>query len=158
MLQHCHDKSNSFRVTPLITANPLNSIRRTAQIDDSLRAVAFSDVLHDEKGAFPVVIALTRNINKKEQRILVSGDADFMSNAELLRSNIQTGNFTFMMELFRWFSFDEFPVDVYREPSTDDTILTNAGGVNLLTWFLVAVLPAIIVIAVAIMLLRRNRR
>jgi ABC-2 type transport system permease protein len=152
------DTSNTFRVTPLIVANTLNSIRRTAQIDDSLRAVEFSDVLHDEKGAFPVVIALTRKVNKKEQRILVSGDADFMSNAELLRSNIQTGNFTFMMELFRWFSFDNFPVDVYREPSTDDGILTDAGGVSMITWFLIAVLPAIIVIAVAIMLLRRKRR
>ncbi|SFD15630.1 ABC-2 type transport system permease protein [Chitinophaga sp. CF118] len=152
------DTLNSFKVTPLIVANTLNSIRRTAQIDDSLRSVEFNDVLHDEKGEFPVVIALTRNINKKEQRILVSGDADFMSNAELLRSNIQTGNFTFMMELFRWFSFDNFPVDVYKEPSTDNAILTNAGGVSMITWFLIAVLPGIIVIAVAIMLLRRKRR
>jgi ABC-2 type transport system permease protein len=152
------DTSHVFKVTPLIVSNPLNSIRRTSQVDDSLRSVEFSNVLHDDKGAFPVVIALTRNINKKEQRILVSGDADFMSNAELLRSNIQTGNFTFMMELFRWFSFNEFPVDVYREPPTDNAILTNAGGVNWITWFLIAILPAIIVIAVAIMLLRRKRR
>lgn len=152
------DSSNAFKVTPLIVANTLNSIRRTAQIDDSLRSVEFSDVLHDEKGAFPVVIALTRNINKKEQRILVSGDADFMSNAELLRSNIQTGNFTFMMELFRWFSFDDFPVDTYREPSTDNGILTNDSGVSMITWLLLVVLPGIVVIAVAIMLLRRKRR
>jgi ABC-2 type transport system permease protein len=152
------DSSNAFKVTPLIVANTLNSIRRTAQIDDSLRSVEFSDVLHDEKGAFPVVIGLTRKINKKEQRILVSGDADFMSNAELLRSNIQTGNFTFMMELFRWFSFDDFPVDTYREPSTDNAILTNANGVSMMTWFLLVVLPGITVIAVAIMLVRRKRR
>lgn len=150
--------AHTFNIVPLIVTDTISTVVRKTPVDDSLRVIKFDSSLKDEKGSFPVVAALTRKINNREQRILVAGDADFMSNAELLRSNIQTGNFIFLTELFRWFSFNNFPVDVYKEPSVDNGILIDAGGVARMTWFLTVIFPASIVIAVAIMLIRRKRR
>lgn len=42
--------------------------------------VLFSEADGDEKGSFPTALALSRKINGKEQRIVVTGDADFLNN------------------------------------------------------------------------------
>lgn len=149
---------NLFQVTPVIVTDSIHTLRRIAAVDDSLRTVQFSQALLDEKGLYPVVLALNRKVNNKNQRIIVAGDADFMSNSELLRSNPQTGNFTFLMALYKWFSYNEFPVDVYREQPTDDRILVNASQVRTLKWVLLGVLPALIAAGVALFLIRRARR
>ncbi|BAV08918.1 ABC-2 type transport system permease protein [Filimonas lacunae] len=147
-----------FAITPLIVTDTLHTLRRIAAVDDSLRTVQYTASLHDERGVFPVLVGLTREVNHKQQRIIVAGDADFMSNSELLRANIQTGNFTLLMEMYKWFTYNEFPVDVYRKPSTDDAILVSAKGVNRLKWWLVGILPALLAAAVALLLMRRARR
>jgi len=147
-----------YTITPLAFSNGENSFRRTAQIDDSLRTATFREELEDEHGSFPLAVALMRKQNGKEQRIIVAGDADFMSNSELLRSNIQTANFLFTTELFRWFTYGQFPIDASRPPLKDDKLFIDADGVERLRWLLVVILPGILVAAVTIMLIRRNRR
>ncbi|SFW25452.1 Gldg family protein [Chitinophaga sancti] len=145
---------NGFTAMPLVETNIENTIRRVAPVDDSLRTVVYNEALKDEKGVYPVAVAFT----KGKQRILVAGDVDFMSNSELLRSNIQTGNFTFLMNLFNWFSNKEFPVDVYRAPPGDDQVKVSAAGVNVIKWMLLGVLPGLIAVIVAAVLVRRQRR
>jgi ABC-2 type transport system permease protein len=106
----------------------------------------------------PIVLAATRQVNGRAQKIIVSGDADFMSNAELLRSNPQTANFRFTTEIFRWFSNNAFPVDTYKAPQTDDRLLIDAEGVKTLKWGLLGLLPALIALGVTALLVIRNRR
>ncbi|MVT09326.1 Gldg family protein [Chitinophaga tropicalis] len=147
-----------YTVTPLIVSNSANSFRRTAPIDDSLRTATFHAGLEDEHGSFPLAVALTRKHNGREQKIIVSGDADFMSNSELLRSNVQSANFIFTTELFRWFTYGEFPIDTSRPPLKDDQLFIDASGVERLRWLLAVIFPGIIVVAVTVMLIRRKRR
>ncbi|GGH61100.1 ABC-2 type transport system permease protein [Filimonas zeae] len=149
---------SSFTVTPVVVTDTTKTLRRVAAVDDSLRQVQYSPALGDEKGVYPVVLALNRKVKNKEQRIIVAADVDFMSNSELLRSNIQTGNFTFLMQLYKWFSYNQFPVDVYRAQPSDDRILVNAKQVSVLKWILLGALPACIAAGVAIFLIRRARR
>lgn len=149
---------NSYQVTPLIVSNTANTFKRTAPVDDSLRTAVFSPELGDARGAFPVTVALTREHKGRQQRIIVSADADFMSNAELLRSNIRTANFLFMTEIFRWFTYGVFPVDTSRPPLTDKELRINAAGVNYLKIGLTGLLPGLIVAGVTLMLVRRKRR
>ncbi|MDR2130165.1 MAG: Gldg family protein [Odoribacteraceae bacterium] len=70
-------------------------------------------------------LALARRAGAGEQRVIVAGDADCFSNAELMitREGIRSGNFTFLVEAFRWLSGDEFPVDT-RRPAPRDTSLS----------------------------------
>jgi ABC-2 type transport system permease protein len=71
----------------------------------------------DVKEAAVTALSLTRNINGKEQRILVTGDADFMSNSGLSIS--RSANFYFSTALFSWLSYGKFPIDATRPDSQD---------------------------------------
>ena len=79
--------------------------------------IAYSPADGDQNGPLPAVIGLTRTVNGKQQRIVVAGDADFLSNAELNRNNPRTANFNFSTALFSWFSYGEFPIDTSRPDS-----------------------------------------
>lgn len=105
----------------------------------------------------PVALTLTRKIGTKEQRIMVTGDADFMSSAELYRGRPQTSNFDFMTEMFGWFNYGEFPVDTYRPKSTD---LIEGDEATLLATriFFFGILPLSFLIAGASLLIYRKRR
>jgi len=129
---------------------------------------------HDEKPSFPVLsysaadgdqagpltaaIGLTRTINGKQQRIFVTGDADFLSNAELARYSPRTSNFDFSTALFSWFSNGEFPIDTSRPLSKDKRVTISSGGLVVLKWLLLGILPGLLLIAGSILLIRRKRK
>ena len=112
----------------------------------------------DQKGPLPVAVSLTRNINGKQQRIVVSGDADFLSNSELARQNIRTANFDFSTAVFGWFSYGEFPIDGYRPPSADKRLTLTDGGLIFLKWLLLGILPGLVLLIGAVTLIRRKRK
>lgn len=113
---------------------------------------------NDDKKSYPVALALRRKAGQGEQRIFVIGDADFMSNAELGRQNLRSLNFSFVTELFKWFSNGQFPIDTTREEPTDNKILINNNQLTWIKWGLLGVLPALIAFSVSWMLISRKRR
>lgn len=108
--------------------------------------------------AYPVAFALRKKAGKQEQRIFVIGDADFMSNAEVSRQNPKSLNFSFITELFRWFSHGRFPIDTTREEAKDNKLLINSSQLNWIRWGLLGVLPGLIAASVSWMLISRKRR
>ena len=121
-------------------------------------SLVYSPEEGDQPGPLPVVVGLTRTINGKQQRIVVSGDADFLSNAELGRQNIKTVNFDFSTALFSWFDNGEFPVDSYRPPSKDTRLTLTDGGFSFLKVLLLGILPGLLVVIGAVLLIRRKRK
>lgn len=129
---------------------------------------------HDEKPGFPVLsysaadgdqpgpltaaIGLTRTINGRQQRIVVTGDADFLSNAELGRYTPRTSNFDFSTALFSWFSNGQFPIDTSRPLSKDKRVTIGSGGMVVLKWLLLGILPGLLLIMGSILLIRRKRK
>jgi ABC-2 type transport system permease protein len=126
--------------------------------DSAWNGLSFMPSRGDENGSMPVVLGLTRTVNGKQQRIVVCGDADFLSNSELGRSNIQTSNFDFSTGIFSWFADGKFPIDSYRPPSVDRRLTLTDGGFNFLKIMLLGVLPGILVIIGAVILIRRKRK
>ena len=112
----------------------------------------------DQRGPLPAVIGLTRTINGREQRIVVAGDADFLSNAELGRFNIQTCNFDFGTAIFSWFTHGEFPIDTSRPPSQDKRLNLTDSGLTFLKVMLMGVLPGLLLVFGSILLVRRKRK
>lgn len=147
-----------IQYTPLVTAGGSGAWRRKGNMPDSIRTARFDATQGDEKDTLPVVLAVTRAVNGKQQKIIVAADADFMSNAELLRSNPQTSNFRFTTQVFRWFSNNAFPIDTYRTPDKDDALHIDAAGVSRLKWILMGLLPGLLAAGVAVLLIYRNRR
>jgi len=112
----------------------------------------------DQRGPLPAVVGLTRMINGREQRIVVAGDADFLSNAELGRYNIKTCNFDFSTAIFSWFAHGEFPIDTSRPPSQDKRLSITDSGLAFLKVMLMGVLPGLLLVFGSILLIRRKRK
>jgi ABC-2 type transport system permease protein len=104
----------------------------------------------------PLVVALTRKIKGKNQKIVVSGDADLMSNSELNRS--QTGTFQFVTDVFTWFSDYKFPIDTTRPKSIDNTITISSNQLYSTKIVIIGLFPLLIILTGTFILIRRNRR
>jgi len=122
------------------------------------RQLVFSPSDGDEGGKIPTVVSLTRMINGKQQRIVVSGDADFLSNSELQRSNIRTSNFEFSTAIFGWFTYGAFPADDSRPASADTRVHLTEGGYLMLKIVLLGALPLVLLASGSILLIRRKRK
>jgi ABC-2 type transport system permease protein len=145
-------KNTGFKVTPLLKTNaqPVweSPVGINAITEEIKRKPAAKSV--------PLLVALTRNINGKSQKIIVSGDADLMSNSELNRS--QTGTFQFMTDIFSWFSDYKFPIDTTRPKSIDNSITISANQLYSAKIITIGLFPLLIMLTGAFVLIRRNRR
>jgi len=145
-------KEAGFKVTPLLKTN------NQPAWESQMGITSVSEELKKQPSvtAIPLVVALTRNINGKFQKIIVAGDADFMGNAELSRGG--SGTFQFMTDIFSWFSNYEFPIDTSRPENTDKKITINANQVFINKIVFIGLFPLLIVLSAAFILIRRNRR
>jgi ABC-2 type transport system permease protein len=123
-----------------------------------LGTIAFSPADGDTRGAIPTAVSLTRQLNGKEQRIIVTGDADFMCNAELQRMNMRTANFNFNTALFSWLAYNAFPIDTSRPESEDNRLKLNGKNVSVLRIMYIWVLPALLLLSGTVLLIRRKRK
>jgi ABC-2 type transport system permease protein len=153
-----YDSNGPFAIHPLLMTNPENSwLKKGALVLDSAAAV-FDAKAEDQKGSFPTALMLSRNRNNREQRIMVSGDADFLSNAELSRMNMTTINGGFAQGIFKWFAYGEFPIDTSRpEPKDNATTLTRTS-VKALQIIYNGVIPGVIFLMGMVILIRRKRK
>ncbi|QEC44464.1 Gldg family protein [Pseudobacter ginsenosidimutans] len=116
----------------------------------------FSPQEGDIKGpSFTTIKQLTRNINGKEQRVLIAGDADYASN---MRLGLSPTNFRWLVSAYSWLAYNQFPIFTAR-PDPED-IFMNIGErtAHYQKIIFVWVLPALIFISGAILLIRRKRK
>ncbi len=111
-------------------------------------------------GRCPPWLVLLRKQTSTEgqQKIVVAGDADFLSNAELARFNITTCNFDFSTAIFSWFANGEFPIDSSRPPSKDKRLDLTDSGLTFLKILLMGILPGLLLVLGSILLIRRKRK
>lgn len=108
-----------------------------------------------------LAVALTREINGKQQRIVVTGDADWMSNGELqgMRSDMRTSNANLLMGLFKWFSYGEVPISSGRKMGPDGKLTVNDESWHTITRILFwVVIPICLMLIGTVILIRRKRK
>ena len=93
-----------------------------------------------------------------QQIIIVSGDADLMSNAELSRDRPQVYNFPFATGLFNWLDYDVFPMNTSRPEAKDKRVKVSTNEVAVLKIIYVWVLPVLLAICGSVLLIRRKRK
>lgn len=108
----------------------------------------------------PTGIALSRKLNGKEQKIIILGDADCMSNGELShrRNNIFSGNSMMIVGAFNWLSDYTAPVDVSRPDFTDNDIHLTKSGFKVTKVAFTGVIPGIMLISYLVIWFRRRRQ
>ncbi|HWK05591.1 MAG TPA: DUF4350 domain-containing protein [Puia sp.] len=153
-----YSANGPYTVKPLLmTDGQLSWLKKSKLVVDSAD-VLFSAAGGDDKRAVPTALSLTRIVNGKEQRIVVTGDADFMSNVELGRYNIKIANFVFNTALFSWLSYGEFPIDTSRPDAKDNRVTVTSDRVDVLRILFIWILPALLLIFGTILLIRRKRK
>ncbi|MCQ6957215.1 Gldg family protein [Mucilaginibacter aquariorum] len=150
--------STAYDIKPLLITNARKSwLKKDKFLSDSA-TVRFEPEKGDLKKPFPLAVSITRNLNGKEQRIIVAGDADVMSNVELNRFNMRTGNFAFNTGVFSWLSYGQFPISSFRPMPKDLLVLVTKDQVKNLRIVLIWVLPGILLAIGSLILIRRKRK
>jgi ABC-2 type transport system permease protein len=149
------EQQRKFHINTLLESTP-SGWNKTRKTDLTSTEVIYDAVAGDKKGSFPVAAALSRIVNSRRQKIIVSGDADFMSNLALKAP--KGYNLTYGQSLFKWFCNGEFPVDVKRIVTTDDTLHIKRKQLSTFKLIFLGIVPALIVALGAFILISRKRK
>lgn len=151
---------NGYRMTELFksdTAGSWNELETTDFVDDTIR---LNPSVGEVEQAYPTMVALSREVGDKEQRIILSGDADCISNGELMseRRGINASNFSVITGGFFWLSDNEVPIDVRRPSMPDRDICIETTGASVMKWLLVVVIPVLLLGGAILLAVRRKSR
>ena len=118
-------EDKGFKVTPIVVSNAKDSWNELETNDFNDDKTELNTSVGEVEKSFMAALALTRNIGEKEQRILLFGDSDFISNGELMRSRskFRAANMDLIPSIFDWMSYGEYPIDT-RRPDPVDNVLS----------------------------------
>jgi ABC-2 type transport system permease protein len=141
-----------FKVVPLLKTNEQKTwIKAGKLVTDSVPPV-FSPREGDIKDAsFVTAVQLTRQVNNKQQRIIVCGDADFRSNQRLYMDHF--GN-----AFPSWLDNNKYPVYIREYRNIDTLLLITGPTASIIKTLFVWVIPGALVLLAAIILIRRKRK
>ena len=131
-----------YVVTELFKSDTIgswNELETTDFVDDT---ISLNPAIGEVERSYPTLVALSRQVGNREQRIILSGDADCISNSGLMgkKAGIRSSNYTLIMGGFFWLSGNEAPVDVRRpRPSDNKIYITTSSGVGMVKWSLVLI-------------------
>lgn len=149
--------STDFEITPILITPKETTWNKLKPFDLGTEKIVF-DSINDQYVEVPTAVALQRNItDSKVQKILIFGDADFMSNAEANRNSPKNVNVSLALRAFNWFSNEEYPVSITRSKSIDTKILVNRDGIFWLKIILLGIIPLIIAAIGSVILVRRRQ-
>jgi len=141
----------AFTATPLLMTVGQQTWLKAGRLVTDSTPPEYSPQEGDIKGSFPTALALTRQVNDRQQRIVVCSDADFMSN-------LRSGSSFFGRAICSWLDKGQFPIYTPRPDPKDNLLTITAPGANVLKIVYVWVLPALVLLLGSILLIRRKRK
>ena len=160
LLYTSYTRDKGFIVTPLFTSDTVNcwnEVETTDFVDDTVR-------LNPEAGEiekiYTTALALTRKVGEKEQKIIILGDADCLSNGEISisRKGVRASNYSLITGSFFWMSDEEVPIDVRRPNPPDNAVRVGETGMYISKLGLMGLFPILLAIAAIIIWIRRRGR
>ncbi|WP_346317694.1 Gldg family protein [Chitinophaga sp. YIM B06452] len=146
-------ETNGFKAEPIFKFKGNNKtwIETGIFVADSAAPVfskAEGDVQKDE---YITAIKLIRKINNREQRIIVTGDGEFMTSLRQDGGNFGNGGYSWLLD-------NEYPV-YHNTPKPKDTFLRIGKHQAKILWFsYVYILPGLILLSGTVILTRRKRK
>ena len=159
--------NSNFTMLPFLVTVERSWIE-TSPIRDQ---VQYSDLL-DIRGPVTIGMILTRSLNNgsessqqdehepanevpgQEQRIIILGDGDFLSNTFLGNA----GNLTLGLNIMNWLSHDDHFIAIPTQIKNDIILDLSTEQLSLLGSFFLLVVPGILVISGTLIWFRRRRR
>ncbi|QEC44007.1 ABC transporter permease subunit [Pseudobacter ginsenosidimutans] len=143
--------SSSFTVKPLYMTSPGRAWLKAGKlVIDSITPVFNPQEGDIKSNSFATAIALSRQHNNKEQRIIIAGDADFLSNFRQMNNLIDP--------LYSWLSYNRFPVYTPYPRAPDTVFLLSPTAADVQKMLLLWILPAVVLVTGTVILIRRKRK
>ena len=138
-----------YDIKPIAVTRPQGSWNELETTDFLDGELSLNEAIGEREQSYPVVLSLTREKGGKEQRIVITGDADCISNAELAngRNGMFAINFNFISETFKWLSYGEFPIDTSRPQAIDNGLRVTRKIEPWLNLFALGVIPFLLAFA-----------
>ena len=155
-----YDDNHGYKVTPLLVTDSRgswNELQTTNFADDTVHM----DISTGEREQSHVTsVALSRQVNDKEQRVIILGDADCFSNAEIdaMRKGLNARNYAFIRGAFSWLTYEQAPIDVRRLIPPDNEVYVGKQGMAVTKYAMTIGLPVILLIVACIIWFRRRMR
>jgi ABC-2 type transport system permease protein len=149
-----YQAGNGYTICPLLMTKKGASWRKIDRLVIDSIAPVFSPASGDMKEiSSPIAIQMTKQVHGKEQRMVIAGDADFLS---ILR--VSSMGYDFPRSLFSWLSYNQYPVyTAFPIPKDNILVMTPAWAKLeklLYTW----VIPSILLLTGIVLLTRRKRK
>jgi ABC-type uncharacterized transport system involved in gliding motility auxiliary subunit len=108
----------------------------------------------ERAGPLNFAYALTRTIKNTEQRIVVVGDGDFLSNTYI--GNV--GNLDMGLRLVNWLIHDDKFIDIPSKTTPDGSLQLSPTAIAVLSFGFLIILPVLLLVTGFFVWRRRNRR
>lgn len=151
-------EDRGYKVIPLLVSRDSNCWNELQTID-FINDVAMLDTTSGEYvGTKITMLALNRERNGRDQRIIVVGDADCFSMGELeaSRRGVLSNNGILIDAMFEWLSYGELPVNTVYANKIDNNIYIDYRISSVMTVVLKWILPMLLLLLGIIVLIRRK--
>jgi ABC-2 type transport system permease protein len=157
-LSYAGDKG--FAVTPLFRSDTIaswNEIETTDFVDDTVR---LNPNVGEIERSHATMLALSRKVGEKEQKIIILGDADCISNGEISisRKNVPASNYSLITGSFYWMSDEEVPINVTRPSPPDRRVAVGPKGMYWWNIFWIGCIPATLLFFMLFIWIKRRGR
>ncbi|MDP1550671.1 MAG: Gldg family protein [Nitrosomonas sp.] len=143
------DESEEWSSVSLVEAAPEGWV----ETGDLNSEIVF-DQADDVAGPISIAVALTRNIQDREQRIVVVGSGHFLANTYLGNGS----NLDFGINLINWLTGDEALIVIQPRATLDSNLILSESELTLIAVVFLVLLPALFLVSGTVIWWNRRRR
>lgn len=150
---------SDFKTAPVLVTNDKGAWIERETLDMKEDVPVLNPAGGEVEKEYVTAWSAVRKNGEREQRVMILGDADCFSNAELSigREGYNSGNFNMIVETFRWLADGDFPIDTRREKQIDNKISLTVESVGFVKMLFIVILPLLMLITGVVLWLIRRR-
>jgi len=146
--QIAFNENDEWKTIPLVDVAP-NGWVESGSLDE---AITF-DESEDIAGPVTIAVALTRQVDHREQRIVVVGSGHFLANSYLGNGN----NLDFGINMINWLTGDEDLVSIQPRATMDNQLVFSETALSGMVIVFLFILPGVFLICGVVIWWRRKR-
>jgi ABC-2 type transport system permease protein len=143
---------SGFTVKHLLVTNNRKAWSKVGKLVTDSAEPVFAEAEGDFKlDSFTTAVSLSRQVGKKEQRIIVCGDADFLSGLRGSGGNLG-------LAYYSWLVDNRYPIYMPRGMPKDVLMTISVARAKIEKIVFIWILPGLILLLATILLIRRKRQ
>ena len=148
-----------FRFSPIAATNKLGSWNEHDYDDIDIYPPSYNARAGEIQRPIATAAALERTVHGRDQKIIVLGDNDNMTNKELSakRKNLKTQNGAFVSALFSYLSSDQLPAKTFHKSPQDNVLLLDIKHLKVVKLYIIWTLPILLSLLGSFIYIRRSR-